>query len=351
MEKIFGTFLKQKRQEKNLTQKQLAKILFVSESTISKWEKDIAHPDITLLPKLSKVLEVTEHELITASIDEETRQEKVQAKKWKTLSFSWNLFFYISYAITILVCFICNLAVNGSLSWFWIVLSSLLLSFSFTNLPKLIKKHKLIFIPLSMFISLCLLLGVCCIYTNGNWFLIPSLSVLFGLIIIFTPIYISSYKCFSKIKKYNDFISLAIDFIFLNFLLYIINNHCLTNKITTSFWYLNLALPITMGCYLVLNIFLSVRFFKLNKLLKSSIILFLFNLFYIITPFIKVQNPNIQKEIEGLNIFKTDFSNWSSEIQLERNIHCIIFLSVITIAIVLFVFGIIKQIKNKTTKK
>ena len=351
METNFGSFFKQKRQEKNLTQKQLAKILFVSESTISKWEKNIAHPDITLLPKLSEILSVTEHELITASIDKQTRQEKVQAKKWRTLSLSWSLFFYISYTLTTLVCFICNLAVSGTLSWFWIVLSALILSFSFTNLPKLIKKHKLIFIPLSMFLSLCLLLGVCCIYTNGDWFLIPCLSILFGLIIIFAPIYISKYKCFSKIKKYADFISIAIDFIFLNFLLYIINVYCLANNIATSFWYLNLALPITLGCYLVLNLFLSIRFFKLNKLLKSSIVFFMFNLFYIITPFIKVQNTNIQKEIEGLNIFKTDFTNWSIEIPLERNIHCIIFLSLITVAITLFAFGIIKQIKNKTVKK
>ena len=70
MENSFGWFLKQKRQEKNLTQKQLAKILFVTESAVSKWEKDVAHPDITLLPKLSEILGVTEHELITASVDE-----------------------------------------------------------------------------------------------------------------------------------------------------------------------------------------------------------------------------------------------------------------------------------------
>ena len=60
MENSFGCFLKQKRQEKNLTQKELAKLLFVSESAVSKWEKDVAHPDITLLPKLAEILKVTE---------------------------------------------------------------------------------------------------------------------------------------------------------------------------------------------------------------------------------------------------------------------------------------------------
>ncbi|MBR2375441.1 MAG: helix-turn-helix transcriptional regulator, partial [Clostridia bacterium] len=41
MENTFGGFLRQKRQEKNLTQKELSKMLFVSESAVSKWEKDV----------------------------------------------------------------------------------------------------------------------------------------------------------------------------------------------------------------------------------------------------------------------------------------------------------------------
>ena len=41
MENTFGGFLRQKRREKNLTQKELSKLLFVSESTVSKWEKGI----------------------------------------------------------------------------------------------------------------------------------------------------------------------------------------------------------------------------------------------------------------------------------------------------------------------
>ena len=144
MENDFGKFLKQKRQEKSLTQKDLAKKLFVSESAVSKWEKNIAHPDITLLPTLSEILGVTEHELITASIDKQSRVEKVQAKKWRTLSFSWSLFFYISYVIALIPCFICDLAINKGLTWFWIVLSALVLAFTFINLPKFIKKYKLI---------------------------------------------------------------------------------------------------------------------------------------------------------------------------------------------------------------
>lgn len=349
MEKSFGEFLKQKRQEKNLTQKNLAKALFVSESAVSKWEKDIAHPDINLLPKLSEILGVTEHELITASIDKKSRQEKVQAKKWQALSVSWSLFFYISYAITIITCFICNLAVNGTLSWFWIVLSALLLAFSFTNLPKLIKKNKLILLPLSMFLSLALLLGICCIYTNGNWFWIAILSVLLGLVIIFTPIYIAKYQVFSKIKKYNDFVSVGIDFIMLNILILVIYAFTVLNGYANSNWYLQIAFPIVMTVYLFLNILLSVRFLKINKLLKTSIILTLIDSLYLIIPFVKVNNISAQEEINEFNIFKADFSNWETELPISNNIHCIIFLAITTLSITFLIIGLIRHFKNKNT--
>lgn len=347
MENNFGEFLKQKRQENFLTQKDLAKKLFVSESAVSKWEKNIAHPDITLLPRLSKILGVTEHELITASIDMQSREEKVQANKWRRLSFAWSLFFYISYVIALITCFICDLAINKGLTWFWIVLSALLLAFTFTNLPKLIKKHKLILLPLSMFLSLCLLLGVCCLYIGGNWFWVACLSVLLGVVIIFTPIYISRYKCFSKIKKYNDFISIGIDIVVLNILLVVIYTFTILNGYADNNWYLKIALPIVLIVYLFLNILLSVRFLKINRLLKTSIILFLIDILYFIVPFIKFNNIAAQKEINQVNIFKADFSNWKGETLLENNIHCIIFLTIITLSIIFFITGIIRHLKRK----
>ena len=174
----FGTFLKEKRQAKNITQKELAKQLFVSDSTISKWEKDIAHPDISLLSKLAEILEVSINELVTASNDDDLKKEKAEARKWRIFSKSWSMFFSISYIVALIPCFICNLAINKTLSWFWIVFSALILSYTITNLPKFIKKHKLLILPATMYAALVLLLGVCAIYTNGNWFAIPVVAVL-----------------------------------------------------------------------------------------------------------------------------------------------------------------------------
>ena len=347
MENSFGEFLKQKRQEKKLTQKELSKKLFVSESTVSKWEKDVARPDIALLPKLSEILSVTEHELITASIDEKARQEKIQAKKWRALSLSWNLFFYIAYGIALIPCFICNLVTTKTLSWFWIVVSALLFAFTFTNLPKLIKKSKLLFVPLSQYLAFVLLLGVCCIYSKGNWFWIPALSVLFGLIIIFTPIFIAKYSVFAKIKKYNDFVSVAVDFIALNILLIVINAYALTNGYANGWWYFNTALPIVFFIYFVLNLLLCVRFLKVNKLLKTSIILFLINIFTYAPPlFIKVKNLKFQKEIDSANIFKADLTSWKVGVSIENNVHLIICLTLLFLAVTFLILGIIRRNKN-----
>ena len=347
MGNTFGNFLRQKRKEKNLTQKELSKMLFVSESTVSKWEKDVAHPDITLLPKLSEILSVSEHELITASVDNKAREEKNQAKKWRAFSLSWSLFFYIAYGIALIPCFICNLAINKTLSWFWIVLSALILAFSFTNLPKLIKKYKLILIPLSQYLALVLLLGVCCIYTGGNWFWIPVLSILLGLTIIFAPIFIAKYEFFLKIRKYNDFISVAVDFLMLNILLIVINAYTLTNGYADGWWYFKIALPIVLCVYLALNIIMSVRFLKTNRFLKTGIVLLLSNAFLYLPPmFIKVSNSEIQSEIGDLNIFKANLLSWQADVTIERNIHLIICLTLLFVALVFLSVGLIRHCRR-----
>ena len=353
MENSFGDFLKQKRQEKNLTQKDLANMLHVSESAISKWEKDVARPDISLLPILAEILGVSEHELITASIDKQSRAEKVQAKKWRTLSFSWSLFFYIAYGLALLPCFICDLAINKSLTWFWIVFSALLLAFTFTNLPKLIKKHKLVLVPLSILSALILLLGVCCIYSEGNWFWIATLSVILGWVIAFAPAFISKLKPFEKVRKFNAFISIGIDFIVLNILLIIVDCFSVSDHHASNHWYLTIALPIVATIYLVINLCISIKFLKVNRFIKTSLVLFIINFFcYGVPRLIKVDNADVMRELGETNPFTANFSNWSSTGgQIDSNIHCIIFLSLLFISLTFLAIGIILYFKKKHNSK
>ena len=122
----FGSFLKSKRQEKNLTQKELANLLFVTESAVSKWERGVSYPDITLISDICKVLDISEKELIQSSDDSEYRKIKSNSDKFNKIKKGLFLSINVCYIIAILVCFIVNLAVNHTLSWFFIVLTSIL---------------------------------------------------------------------------------------------------------------------------------------------------------------------------------------------------------------------------------
>ena len=44
------------RQKNNLTQGEFGKLLGISAQAISKWEREICYPDITILPDLARVL-------------------------------------------------------------------------------------------------------------------------------------------------------------------------------------------------------------------------------------------------------------------------------------------------------
>ena len=70
----FGRYIKEKRKEAGLSQKELATQLFVSESAVSKWERGLSYPDMTLVTSLCEILHVSEHELLTASDDMHQRE-------------------------------------------------------------------------------------------------------------------------------------------------------------------------------------------------------------------------------------------------------------------------------------
>lgn len=59
-----GTRIATLRKEKGLTQEELGNKLNVSSQAVSKWENDISAPDISLLPELATILEVSIDELL-----------------------------------------------------------------------------------------------------------------------------------------------------------------------------------------------------------------------------------------------------------------------------------------------
>lgn len=166
----FAKFISEKRSAAGLTQKELAERLYVTDTTVSKWERGLSYPDISLISSICRELNITEHEFITASDDSTSRTEKKQAKRYRGFVHAYQLGLTGSYVIALVTCFICNLAVDHTLSWFFIVLASLVFAFSVTILPTLLKKYRALITFGSATILLHLLLFVCSLYTGGWYF-------------------------------------------------------------------------------------------------------------------------------------------------------------------------------------
>lgn len=64
-----GKIILELRKEKGMTQKQLADAINISDKTVSKWERGLGCPDVSLLGELSEVLEVNVEKLLGGCLD------------------------------------------------------------------------------------------------------------------------------------------------------------------------------------------------------------------------------------------------------------------------------------------
>lgn len=205
--KTFGSFVKTKRIEKNYSQKDLAELLFVTEGAVSKWERGVSYPDITLLSDICRVLDISEHELITASVDTDTRKMKHEARKFRAIRGTWFWVPTILYGAALVTCFICNFAVNHTLSWFFVVLAALICAYTFVpTVTCFFRSKKLLAFTVSTYLSVCLLLFACAVYTKGlSWFLTACIGILIGYVLLFVPILLSK----TTYSRYKFLISFA----------------------------------------------------------------------------------------------------------------------------------------------
>jgi transcriptional regulator with XRE-family HTH domain len=64
-----GKLISTLRKEKALTQKQIADRMNISDKTVSKWERGLGCPDVSLLPELSHILGVNIEEILSGKIE------------------------------------------------------------------------------------------------------------------------------------------------------------------------------------------------------------------------------------------------------------------------------------------
>ena len=76
-EKI-GKFISKQRKENNLTQEQLAEKLNISKNAVSKWERGLNLPDVSIMQDLCKILNITLNELFAG--------EKISDEQYREIS-------------------------------------------------------------------------------------------------------------------------------------------------------------------------------------------------------------------------------------------------------------------------
>ncbi len=206
--KNFGKYITEKRKAVGLTQEELANRLYVIPTTVSKWERGITYPDITMITNLCRELYISEHEFFTACDDEAMNQEKREIKRYRTIKKIIHYCISIGYLIALITCFICNLAIDHKISWFLIVLTSIGISFSITNLPYYLKKDKYRVAKISLIVTILIyiLLFITNLVSNGNWLLQAFAIATFEFILLWLGIVICT---FIKIDKYYK-ISIAL---------------------------------------------------------------------------------------------------------------------------------------------
>lgn len=76
-----GNNIKKLRILKNMTQEDLAEILNITSKSVSRWEQDITYPDISLLPLIANIFEVSVDELLgVESIKQDEYVKKIKQK-------------------------------------------------------------------------------------------------------------------------------------------------------------------------------------------------------------------------------------------------------------------------------
>ena len=329
--KTFGSFIKIRRTEKNYSQKDLAEILCVSESAISKWERGVSYPDITLIADICRALDISEHELITASTDTDTRKMKHEARKFRAIRGTWFWIPTISYGIALVTCLICNLAVNHTLSWFFVVLAALVCAYTFVpTVTCFFESKKLLAFTVSTYLSICLLLFTCAVYTNGlSWFLTACIGILMGYVLLFVPILLSK----TNYSRYKFIISFTVTLVLTVLMMIHI-------RIWQVFMFGNAILMAVYGFAPVIACAVICTF-RFNAFLKAGICTAISGLTLYCANHVAIAlfGPSSSSS------YQVDFHDW--EQCLNGNVRLIVLLSILFVSAVFFAIGFFSVIRNR----
>ena len=66
-----GKFIAKKRKSMNMTQNELAKKLHITDKAVSKWERGLSFPDISILIPLAEILNISLYDLLIGGSEDD----------------------------------------------------------------------------------------------------------------------------------------------------------------------------------------------------------------------------------------------------------------------------------------
>lgn len=334
--KTFGEYFTQKRKEVGLTQRQVAERLFVTDSAVSKWERGKSYPDITLVHDICSVLQVSEHELLTASEDVKSRTDEKLATAYKKLQNKYKVAMYIVLGAIAAIGLISNLAVEHTLSWFFIVLAADIVAASLLLLPVFTEKNKGVITLSGFTLSVLLLMAVVWGYTGGGWLAATMVGFVLGMSIVFLPVVLRNIVLPVPLCNHKAALYLTVNSLLIFLMVFV-----------TSWpqmkWFFTKGVPITTVCLLLPWLVLAViRYTKINKYFKAASCLALTAVytFYIngFIAWILGTVPNLQGRA-------FNFTSWDTVMQND-NINAMICFCLFGVGVLFAVAGIVYEIKT-----
>lgn len=255
-ENKIGKFIAELRKEKKITQKDLAAQLHITDKAVSKWERGLSCPDITLLSPIADILGVTTNELLngrrneaaTSKYIEETTDnalvyaEKSAKRKMVTFQNALAISFSIVLLLGILVCSICDMAISGTFTWSLYPISSIIFVW-------------LVFVPLVKF---------------GSKGILWSLTIFSILLIPFLYV-ISKIVCSDLIMPIGIRISLAsIIYLWCDYLIF---KRLKARKMMAAALSLLLAILLCLVINIILTKILSISLFDIWDILSVAVII------------------------------------------------------------------------------
>lgn len=137
--KKIGSFISTLRKEKGMTQKDLAEKLNVTDKAVSKWERGVGYPEITIIPILADTLGISTSELLLGEhivIENEKKNTTIDIDKTDIIvddvieyakqnnedtNKRRNSFILVllssAFILSIFICMLCNYVISGSFDW------------------------------------------------------------------------------------------------------------------------------------------------------------------------------------------------------------------------------------------